>query len=158
MTHLMKYQYVSLHITIKELEDDNMDYLKQTIAGLDCALNGANTENCDFRLFSSKEAADKWSNASKIKPIYKAGDVLNVKESFYSFDCQEEIVCGVPCVVTPELVLYKCEHPNEKNISWKSCAQMRPEMCKRKVKVSSVKPRFDNEIKWYWYVKLEIVE
>ena len=31
-------------------------------AGKDCALNGANQENCDFRIFSSPEKTKAWEN------------------------------------------------------------------------------------------------
>lgn len=34
-------------------------------AGYDCAINGANTNNCDFRWFSSKASMEEWTRGNK---------------------------------------------------------------------------------------------
>ena len=42
-------------------------------AGLDCALTGPNTTNCDFRLFATKELTKAWERGKAVGEKGKKG-------------------------------------------------------------------------------------
>ena len=43
----------------------NKEIKKEYRAGFDCGINGANEENCNFRLFATPEQIEEWRRGKK---------------------------------------------------------------------------------------------
>ena len=64
----------------------NKEIKKEYRAGFDCGINGANEENCNFRLFATPEQIEEWRRGMLIKLVVTRKELQKI------MDTAEELV------------------------------------------------------------------